>query len=147
MTLISACVKARRRLWAVALLPWAVLLTVGPGFTLYVHACRIRGTEVRLEPTTACCAKGSAETTELPTLHRTACCEEHVAQLGADLSYSASTAPAVPNLSLVWVAVEPAPRIYSSVEHRTIAFGRAPPPPAAQPSGRERRIAFASFLI
>lgn len=123
-----------------------LLLATGPGLTLYLHSCRIRGTEVTLARPSACCWAQRPDAAAQPTLHRTTCCDEHVAQLGAPLTYSISAAPSVPVPVLLTLALPPAaPRATAAVQAR-VAHGRGPPA-ALAPSGRERRIAQASFLI
>lgn len=134
-----------RRLAALALL--ALVLGAGPSLTLYLHSCRIMGTEVRLERSTTCCWAQASTPSELPTLRRAACCDDHAAHFGADLTYSTSPAPAVPSPELMAVALQPIELRLAAAFVKASVQGRAPPTLPAAPSGRERRIVLASFLI
>ena len=68
-----------RRKLGVLLLP--LVLALGPGLTLCVHACQVRGTEVRVEADRHCCASEQDQPIDRPVFESAACCSESDAQL------------------------------------------------------------------
>jgi hypothetical protein len=68
-----------RRKLGVLLLP--LVLALGPGLTLCVHACQVRGIEVRVEADRHCCASEQDQPIDRPVFESAACCSESDAQL------------------------------------------------------------------
>jgi hypothetical protein len=71
--------KSLRRRLGVLLLP--LVLALGPGLTLCVHACQVRGTEVSFEGNAHCCKGETESADDGPVFEAAGCCSESDAQL------------------------------------------------------------------